>query len=510
MKSHSSSLLLAIFLLCIAPVYAQQELEIDFQDLNNAKLTETFNFNDKARVKIININRFIYKLTEETTSEDFNTTVPSILTSIALPSFFTSQLSNIGSPSISKKVDVNQPSNMLKNDYNDKLEDLIREWQEIDEAIDKHNKIVYISKDCNKSFLNIETEVKDILAKFLGENNSLPVANLADKLDSLIDNKIILSSNIFNDMEELLSAWKNQSLTEYRENQETDADILATLNSELKILQGKKPMDRDLVYEKEKEVRDQTRKIKEADEDYATEVKHNEVILEKAKTILGNINKYKEDGKYKQLGDDIRKVNESNYTYYSEMVTMKKDEYLFKISAISEQRLICNFPTEQKLEAVLRTKGGVKLDFSTGVFVMFGSDDFLGRNYYYKPVDETQSSISSADNSNRALLGIGALMHVYKRSPSNFKVGGAIGVSSSLNFDAVNFHLGPSFILGDKDRFSITVGITAREVDLLDNKYTLDRSYNTEDLPEEIPTFKMFPKFGSFFSFTYNFSQFNK
>ncbi|SFE53387.1 hypothetical protein [Spirosoma endophyticum] len=517
MKNYILLLVLILVLKVISTANAQTNATVNFLAINSAELQQTFSYKEKVRVQITNINRFIYKVTEEKTETDFNVTVPSILSAIKLPSFLTTQLPNAATPNANPKfVNATKTAAQLQADFDKDLQVLIKAHSVINKAIEKHNNAVQLSKDCNATFAVIESNVKGELFPFLGGNNTIP--DLATTMSRLVEGKAELVNKIGDEIEEILKAWEKQSLIEFRSSVITDDDLLARYNNDLDILKGKLQTAnradintiRSNIIVKEKQIRDQSRIIKQNEDDFQGTNKANEAILEKVKSIMAEINKYKEDGNFFKLVDDIRKVNVSNYTYYSETVVMKKDEYKFNISATADGPLVCNKPNEQKLEVVLRTKGGVKLDFSTGAFYMVGNNDFLGESYYYKPISETESSIATSEKGKGGLLGIGALMHIYKRSPANFKVGLAVGVSSTVSFDALNLHLGPSFIFGDKDRFCFSLGITGREAVLLNTDYQVGTIYDPKLLPEAVPTYKVFPKFGCFFSLTYSVSRFNK
>jgi hypothetical protein len=114
--------------------------------------------------------------------------------------------------------------------------------------------------------------------------------------------------------------------------------------------------------------------------------------------------------------------------------------------------------------------------------------------------------IKSKNVGNRALLSIGALMHVYKRSNANLKIAGSAGVSTSTGLEGLNFHLGPSLIFMKKERVILSAGVTFRESAYLDQSYQVNMPYSIKELPKDIPTLKKFPSVGFFLSLTYNLS----
>src|SRR5688572_17494890 len=238
MKPYATIFITFLLMQCFTTIYAQTDSIIDFLNINNAGLKYKFKKDEKARVKIININRFIYKVNTEMTEEDFNTTVPSILSSIKLPSFLTSQMPAAGARPLGVTVNPSKTASELQTDFENKLKDLIINRNDINDAIDKHNSIVHISKNCEKDFTTIEAEVKNVLATYVGAATTASIPTIADSMQNYLSGKIELANNIVNDMEELFKAWESTALSNNRGGQITDDDRLVTLNSELKTLEG--------------------------------------------------------------------------------------------------------------------------------------------------------------------------------------------------------------------------------------------------------------------------------
>ena len=218
--------------------------------------------------------------------------------------------------------------------------------------------------------------------------------------------------------------------------------------------------------------------------------------------------KIKDENKIQNLIDNYNKINASNFTFITDPVKVEADEVTFDIKISSEGLLPCNIPNKKSILEKYKTKGGWKFDFSTGVFFNFGDEDFLGREIQYKPVDTANVTIESKDGSNRALLSIGALMHIYKRKCGKVQIAFSPGLSTTTGFDELNFHLGLSAIFGRKNRIVFTGGLTFREAKILDTNYEYDTIYKKDELPESPPTIKVFPRTGGFVSLTYNFSKF--
>jgi hypothetical protein len=511
-------LLSALAFFSFAILKAQEIKHINFLDLPNADFKGKFSINKKARVQIDNINRFLYKVTVGKTDTDYNVAVPIALSGIKLPAFLSTQMpKGGGAPSPHPIASGSKTSTQLRSEIDNNLKELIKVQQYLNAVIDMHNKSVDLNKSCTKDFAAIQNDVITEMQSVLEAGNTT-IINLSNQLQVDVFKNIGIAKTSYDNIEELLSQWEETRKKEYRTKATGDAEALVDLKAELAGLQAKlkasRPVDKPKIqYEidaKGKDIRDLETAIKAAEEDYGLEKVDEKEKVEKAKTLWTEIDKFREEGKLYMLVNDFRKVNKSNYTYYSEIVKMKKDEVKFTFDITSNEPLTCDKPNEEKFEVTLRTQGGAKVDFSTGVFFNFGNEDFLGREYYYKKVNGTESAIIAADAGKRVLFSLGALMHVYKRSPAKVKLGGSVGASTTTSFDAFNFHLGPTLILGDNDRVCITAGLTLRETKLLDNRYKLDMNYTTEGLPEAIPTVKKFPVTGTFVALTYNFSKITK
>lgn len=502
---------------------SQEQKEINFLDLDQSQLKENYGINKKVRVKINNINRFLYKVAVEKTDTDFNIKAPAILTGIKFPAFFTSQLAEVahGAPSPQKRDAARaKTADALEKEMSKNIAELLKAQQFINNAVDTHNRIVHISKKCDEEFTAIRDEVVGVLTPFLKPTRNTSIPTLVNELEAGLENAMYTAEVQMSLIEEIFSEWNSVFLDEFRGGRYNQNEGLSILRMQLSDEQEKykkltKAADKAQSLQKirdiERNIRGAESSIKFLEEDFENKKKLLGEKLAKAKELMAEIKKFKEEGKVFTLTDNIRKVNESNYTYYSERVTMKKDEVAFKFTATAEGQLTCDRPNEEKFTVTLNTKGGFKIDFSTGLFANFGSEDFLGREYYYDPVDEDSLvQIRAADGGKRSLISLGALMHVYWRFPWKVRPSAVVGASTTTSFDALNFHVGGALSFGRKDRICVSGGMTLREVNLLDRKYQLDYTYAKKLLPEAVPTIKKFPEVGGFVALTYNFSRIEK
>ena len=146
----------------------------------------------------------------------------------------------------------------------------------------------------------------------------------------------------------------------------------------------------------------------------------------------------------------------------------------------------------------------MKIDFSAGAMINGGNGDFIGNEYENFETDDTNSIIRIKDGGSRALLSIGAFMHIYDRGARNVKLAFSPGISTNEDFDGLIYHLGGSLIFGKKDRLIFTTGLSMKSSKILDKNYSVGEEYETSSLPETPSTIKVFPRLGYFFSLSYN------
>lgn len=197
----------------------------------------------------------------------------------------------------------------------------------------------------------------------------------------------------------------------------------------------------------------------------------------------------------------------NTFTYTSEVMTAITDEVKFTLTIEPTEINTCDLNGKRIIVVKVKVKGGLKIDFSTGAFFNGGSNKFLGNTYYYRNIDENSRLITTAERGSRNMLSVGALMHFYRRSVKKVNLAGSVGVSTTANLSDLNFHIGPSVLLGRKDRIAISAGLTLKSSPVLDRQLEVDKVYSKLQSPDEIPTVQAFPVAGYFFAITYNFSK---
>ncbi|MGO4291099.1 hypothetical protein [Chitinophaga sp. RAB17] len=207
----------------------------------------------------------------------------------------------------------------------------------------------------------------------------------------------------------------------------------------------------------------------------------------------------------KELLDTYDYFNESNFIYHIDTQTIKDDETIITVNVTPKENVPCS-PYFRSYEVTIRPKGGVKIDFSTGLFVNLGGSDFMDQSYHYEDVDgqPTQSTIRKNKAKNAVFPSVGALMHIYRRNARDFHPALTFGVSTK-DLEKINYHLGASLIFGYSQRFILSGGGTLTKAVLIADKYEVDQVVPRPASDATVPT-SSFNRFGFFLAFTYNVS----
>lgn len=237
--------------------------------------------------------------------------------------------------------------------------------------------------------------------------------------------------------------------------------------------------------------------------------------LGKIKSSINNLsqeieNTQKKVGEYKynELFQGISKLynelkNKNNYFIASDPVQAKKDVINYSISINPRKDIgsltameTRNFSTEVPI------KGGVKIDFSTGLTVASGLHD---RTYAISisSTDSTKSTITENDNNNVGTLSLAALMHVSKRTSESFKPGFALGLGlNSTELKNAQIYLGASGMFGTRERFIVTIGASMANVDYIKPGLSLNEEISNKLLNDGVT--EETRRVGFFIGFSYN------
>lgn len=480
------------------PSFAQEELKIDF--LNPESFPNEPLKHGKTYIFVLeNVNRHLYKMEGTISQEEFNMKLPEVLKGIKLPSYLNFSLPE-GEGLINAKIDKEieaidetNPEEEIKNALalinksNRALKSIALLGNELTNLINSCERDTYkeverkLIKLVNVHFeqnINSRTEQEEFIRNFLKKliDDAIKAEGKLSINYSIY--KGIISDSIESNLD-LMQKWDVSPLEKNSDPKSEYAKRLDTYKN-----QGRK----NAVY---------TAYLKELDE-----------TVKNAKASIVEIRKFNEENKIQLLINKYNLINKSNYTFKSKPFKVNADEVKLVITAKAEALLSCDFENEVTINRTFNVKGGLKVDFSTGVFFNGGNEDFIGRELYYSKVDDTSTMIKSKDGGSRMLLGIGGLMHIYWRTGNNLNFAISPGISTTSNFDQLNFHLGGSALFGKKNRIVVTAGLTMRETNILDKNYKFDTAYISSELPESPPSIKVFPRLGYFISLTYNFSKF--
>ncbi len=194
--------------------------------------------------------------------------------------------------------------------------------------------------------------------------------------------------------------------------------------------------------------------------------------------------------------------NKSNFEASSPPIQMDGDYVEIKV-AIVPLEVNDLQPIEQAFEFKIEIpgKGGWKADFSVGPTLSFtkGALDhsfFLQRNNL-KDSNEVIMGLDSAGTLKQREVndavrpGIAAMIHAYKRSGRDVNWGWMLGVGAGFtSIDNANFSLytGPSLILGKRQKFMFSGGVSFHRVERLNEAYKLDNTYRVADFDEGVTT----------------------
>jgi len=493
--------LLIIFIFFIVNIsFSQvQEVTVDFLELgkikDNLKKAE---YGKKYRVKIININRSLYKISSSITQNDNNTKLPEIFKNIKVPSYLNLALpenSDISAVSNALSASPNQNADTTSylNRYTKEIQKITTNYSEFQKIANLNNLFKNLYTSCDMPYDKIDSELVETAQKFVmdtSKDKKVLEKKINKKISKQIKNVITSSNNLENLLRPLIDTINKNIATSKLGIYEWESIQMKKTDPDYK--------DGYITYKLLIDDVDQSKKY----------IESLKLLKTKANKFVTEMRKFRDENKLQELIDNFNLINESNFTYFSKPIKVKKDEIKFDIKISSDSLLKCDRTNEVVILETVKTKGGLKVDFSSGIFFNGGNDDFFGRELNYIPVNDSISTIQSKDGGDRLLLGIGALMHIYIRSGKNLNWAISPGLSTTSEFDALNFHLGASAIFGQKNRLVLTGGITMRETNILDRNYDFNVEYRKDELPESPPSIKVFPKIGWFISLTYNFSKF--
>jgi hypothetical protein len=496
MKNYKTLILLSALIVCGKFSYAQTPFPpLDLMD-SNSKLPSSKNlkFKGKYVIQIDNINLSLYKVEGTVSQKDFNTEMPEIFKGIKLPGFLTTKLPAIKDDQQQAKLASMDNDNTLKKKTIElNLQVIADALEKIKATVKLSNTYKNLYSSCDKKFAAILSEKHSVTNIYLNTNHTTET-EITDALRQYLNTTI---ANAINAQKEI-----DKDLPVFYTEMETKLGI-ASLKKTIEELESKTANNITLSEVEKIRLNSAKKKIASFEE----LKKDLDEQLAKAKGFIDELKKFDDDNKVEDLVNNYKMINKSNFTYYSDEFTVKQDEVQVEIKVSTENRLSCDVPSKKTYSASYLTKGGLKLDFSSGVSINGGNDDFMGRDLQYKSINDSTVQIEAKDGGKRLLLSVGALMHIYWRTGNKLNFALSPGLSTTTAFDGIDFHLGGSVLFGGENRIVLTAGLVMREAKILDRNYNYNSQYQKKAMPEAVPTIKVFPKTGWFFSVTYNWSK---
>ena len=175
--------------------------------------------------------------------------------------------------------------------------------------------------------------------------------------------------------------------------------------------------------------------------------------------------------------DSIKNLTgEDRTTHYTQtMKVVDSDEVEYTVTITDEKDKIIHITT-----AYAKVYGGLKIDLSTGVLF----HNLIDESYNYVATGNSQSSIAKdkKTGSVKPLFPV-VLTHVYWRTKGMINPGFSLGFGIDDSGKA-GYYLGPAFLLGDRQRAVISLGLALRPTSTLKGKYAEGQLMDDSSKPE--------------------------
>lgn len=487
---------------------------LDFLSDKNL-LDDTLRFNRKYRYVLKNINRFVYKeSTVEQKGENFNTERPEIFKGITLPGFATINKSQPEqAPLLITEQAIRETKNKIDGCKCLNVEELVATIPSLNEAVSHLSNQANYFNEAVKAF-SVFADLNNEFEKLKSDVQST-WENINTAKEDLVREKLNISPGEKDYNKRITGAFKEiqrnaKTIAEKIEKHSTTAtDALSNIVTKLKECAALK---RDSLCTKDTCNPQFIIRRREyfiflnciaKIENYISGINAN---YDEAVESLKEMEKAFSDGKIDVVQNNYNLLVAENFQLELEPFKADKDIHEITFTAAgAEAPLVFGKPGKRTIKVNVITCGGWKIDYSAGAFFNFGSNKFLGPDYYYEHPTDSTKIIREAGRSKGGMFSIGALMHLSPRINSVLRPAFSVGVSTTSGFDAFNFHGGVSVIFGKPgkaNRIILSGGITLREVDLLNSRYALNSE--RKDYPDAIPVSKNFPVTGGFIAITYN------
>ncbi|SEW49975.1 hypothetical protein SAMN04488122_3652 [Chitinophaga arvensicola] len=502
----------------MADMYAQSPdtILIDYQHLPKSRIRHRVSHGNLVVLEITNINKSRYTIQVNNTSTNFFTQQPDILKKLD-GSTVALNTTDDPKPPAGSSFSFNDGVLKLKAQSQDELTPFKASYKKVNEKLDSYweslekfkkavnvlqqsllykNKLVVIKDACDGTYPTAKTSLLTATTTFVNNNK--------------IDQEVPDSSK------ELLLAQVINILDHYTEAATTEKPVVEQLEKDIEEAAKSFKEDADKLMAKLGTLK-KSAKADDFGNDYAIlekairvtnerieAMQSNKAVVTKANGIIDN---YLLLDQKNLIVNSYKTINPVNYVI-TQAAIADKDELKFDIKIDPKENTICTDPGLQ-IPVIVRTYGGFKLDFSTGFFMNFGSNNFFDQSYRLDSIsgDPDNAKIARNDNRNRVIPSIGALMHAYYRTGWDFQPALAIGVSLSVGSSTkFNYHLGVSAALGREQRIIASFGWTLTQATLLSSKYQEGQVVSKATMGTTVET-ESFYKWGNFLAITYNLSR---
>lgn len=513
--------LFSLSALCMISTIFGQNVEyqtIDYLNDNSTISTTKVKVGSRYGLKITNINKKILNINNAVVQNSFNETAPplfEVFTKTKLP------LEDDGSADLSSTdfLYISEVSQFKFSDpINLKLASLLKLYKDTRDEISGNNakiklflgyykdyknildfqaNLLTLQNNCDQTFEGILSEVnkQSVIYFPVGTTDNDPILR-----NNYISNRPHISSRI-NKLQEdtdnlyfsLQQSFSKSHIDELSKKASKIKKAIIEIIPSIEAL--KKNENKDLLL---------NLKLERDDEGILSEISksvdyYNITNIPKLYTNIENFNM---TGKKEFFATyDYFTVN--NWTYYLDPQPIDKDLTTLTVNITPKEVLSCS-PISKTYVVNVKAKSGLKIDFSTGLFVNFGGNNFRDQTYSYENIEgnSTQQKIIKNESKSIIFPSIGALMHIYKRTGNDFNFGGTFGLSTK-DFEKINYHLGGSLIFGTSQRFILSSGLTLTKATLITDEYFDGQIINKDVAPETIPT-SSFYRVGFFTSLTFN------
>jgi hypothetical protein len=513
-----ANIIAAFSLLVSMNVFGQNKVVYDFITKEPPIITPA-DLGTNSVFRINNINKFLYEVKIESSQSEFNSTPPAIFSTIfnfekkeesTVKSEADKVIENSLEPKEKKETALlfgMQKAMLYKNkqmlsSFN---EDLL-ELTEQPDSLKENSKITQLNQTIN----DLKSEIKNQEDKITELNKTIDNEFLKKTTEIHVNSRIVSES--FDQLEEAKTI-KNKliriTLTDGLDYQKA-IDKINQLTSEYPfILKPEKLLSSfqssynsyktslqlySINTAVKKHFGDDEGKLRESIAPLSTEVED----------IKKKVEKYDYTKLFEEINQLITELrNENNYFICSDPVQAKKDIINYNVKITPRKGVESLTALENRnFNIEVPIKGGVKIDFSTGLFVT----TFLHDRKYSKTIsanDTSQSIITENQNNSLAKLSLGALMHISPRSTGNCKLGFTFGLGlNSTDLTNAQIFVGGSAMFGSNERFIVSTGVSLANVDYLNGKYSLNTPTKNTTIDNTLTEKSL--RAGLFVSFTYN------